>query len=224
MKKLIILTLFSISFFFSCEEPAVVFGGPQPQDLTPITAIDMIYRGTFICESDSSLVHVHGRTIFKEKAFKFSLTPEEIETTEGLDLLGEQLILADWPEPLPAEITDSLVYSSIVLKDTLFHMGAEQVLKAYKGHMVLNKKLNDEKWEVMILSLDYDMDLRLSKAELPDDFDRLNMLTPVKDISTEDKVQYLIAPTVMEFDEILRRNLIFQECDLFTRTNGKLQI
>ncbi len=224
MKKLIALILISTSFLISCEEPAVVFGGPQPKGLSPINAIDMIYRGTFICESDSSLVHVHGRTIFKEKAFQFSLTPEEIESTDGLDLLGDQLILSDWPEPLPAEITDSLVYSSILLRDTLFHMGAEQVLKAYKGHMILNKKINDEKWEVMILSLDYDRDLRLSRAELPDDFDRLNMLTPIKDISTEDKVQYLIAPTVMEFDEILKRNLIFQECDMFTRTNGKLQI
>ncbi len=224
MKKIVALVGLLVLLQFSCTEPPVVFMGPQPEGINPGQFIDMIYRGTFLCESDSALVHVKGRMIYKEKAYSFSISPQEIQEADGVDLIGDQMVVPDWPEPIPVTVTDSMVYGNVVLRDTLFDMGPGEILKYHKGHLVLNKKITDEKWEVMILSLDLDLNLRLSVAEMPDDLKQLKKITPVKDISTEDQEQILLSPTYLQFDEILRQRLIFEECDVFQRTAAVLQI
>jgi len=224
MKNLIVLPVFLLLYFISCQEPPVVFEGPQPKGQFPRFSLDMMYRGTFLCDSDSAMLYVKSRLIYKEKPFLFSLTLDEIATTEGIDLVGDQLIIAEFPESLTAKVTDSLVHSSVVLRDTLFQIGDDEVLKYYKGHMVLNKRITIEKWEVKILSLDDDLNLRMSIATMPTDLDYLNEITPVKDLSTEDKEQLLLSPSYIEFEEIFKQKLIFEECDLFRRIGPVLQI
>lgn len=224
MKKLIFIVFILVIGLSSCDEPPVVFVGPQPEGSTSRSSIDMIYRGTFLCESDSALVYVKRNLIYKEKAFTFQMSLEEIEETEGLQWTGNQLIATDWPTPIPAEMKDSFVHSTILLQDTLFQVGPNQVLKSFRGHQVINKRISNNKWEVQILSLDADFNLRLSKAGIPTDLEQLKEITTVKDISTEEKYQLLIAPTQMEFEEILYQKLIFEECDLFTRSTAVFQI
>jgi hypothetical protein len=75
-------------FLSSCEEPPVVFSGPQPKGSFPRFSLDMMSQGTFLCDSDSAMLHVESRLIYKEKPFSFSLTAEEIAETEGIDLAG----------------------------------------------------------------------------------------------------------------------------------------
>ena len=224
MKKIICITSILCLISIGCEEPPVVFVSPQPAGQDAENIIDMIYHGTFLCESDSAIVHIRNKIIYKEKAFAFTLTLEEIAEMEEVTLVSDQLVVEDWPDPLPAKVIDDKVYSSIILQDTLFQMGPDQVLKKFRGHQILNKKISNKKWEVLILSLDTDLNLRLSQAELPADFERLVNLTTVKDISTEEQTQLLLSPTILEFEEILRQRLIFQECDVFSRAPITLQI
>lgn len=224
MKNLWIFFLLLLFISTSCEESPVVFMDAQPNGIDMEKAIDVIYQGSFWCDSDSSVVRIEDRTIYKEKAFSFSITPEEIAESEEVELIGNQILLKEWMEWLPATVTDSMVYSQILLKDTIFSMDDNHVLKNYKGHVILNKKITPNKWEVSILSLDNDLNLRYAIASLPEDLKELEKITPVVDISTEDKEQILLAPTYLEFEEILKQRLIFEECDVFTRVASVLQI
>ena len=207
-----------------CGEPPVVFQETQPKDLNARAYFEPIYRGIFLCESDSAFVHVHAKTIHKEKNFKFSTTRAEIDSIQHAELVDDKIWVDGYKEPIPVRVEGDSVFGDVVLKDTLFNLGKDQVLKYFRGHHILNKKISGEKWEVLILSIDYDLDLRLSEAVMPDDLGKLEKITPVKDISTEEKDQILLAPTVTEFREILRKQLIFQECDLYTRMKMPTEI
>lgn len=201
----------------ACSEPPVVFEEPQPKDLEPKAYFEPVYRGVFLCESDSALVYVKAKTIHKEKKYSFTTDPVEIDSTPGVELIGNQLWLKEFEDPIPVNVDGDSITGEMVLKDTLFNLGEDQMLKYFRGHHILNKKIEKNKWEVLILSTDYGLNLRLFEAVMPEDLEKLEKITPVKDISTEEKEQILLAPTVAEFREILRQQLIFQECDFYIR-------
>ncbi|MEZ4934025.1 MAG: hypothetical protein R2788_18110 [Saprospiraceae bacterium] len=216
MLRIIALLLFT-SLIIRCGEPPVVFEESQPKDLAPKAFFEPIYRGVFQCESDSSLVHVTAKTIYKEKAYKFKASLAEIDSMEVAELVDSQLWVKGFEEPIPIMIEGDSASGEIMLRDTLFNISENHILKHFRGHHILNKKLAANKWEVLILSIDYDLDLRLSEAVMPEDLEALKKITPVKDISTEEKDQILLSPTPSEFREILKRNLVFQECDIYRR-------
>lgn len=205
------------AMLFSSCEPAVVFTEPQPQDFNRLSSFDMMYRGAFQCESDSSIVHVTSKSIYKERTYPFVLTEEMIKTMKGVKVLRKHLYIDSLNLKLPVEMIGDSIYAEMIKRDTLFTITKEQVLKSFRGHQILNKKLDDGKWEVIILSMDYDMNLVLSIATYPEDLNRLEEITPVKDLSRGDTVQYQISPTVFEFDQILEEQLIFEACDYYIR-------
>ena len=222
MKNLIIIAIVLLTFF-SCEEAPIVFVTPQPNCTETNNSIDMMYRGLFLCESDSAIAHIEKDLIYKEKTFAFDLTLDELDEMEGVIWQGDELILEDWPEPLPAEFIDGKLYSYITFRDTFFNLNNGDILKSFEGHQILNKKLNGEKWEVLVLSLDYNFNLELKEARLPEDIKQLQKITFVKDISTENKTQYLLSPSYLEFEEILEQKLIFKSCDVFQRVPSLLK-
>ena len=214
----IIIAIFTAAILFnSCGEPPVVFIEPQPQDLSAKAYFEPIYRGVFLCESDSAIVYVKAKTIHKEKNYNFKTTIEEIDSIHNAELIGDQLWIDGFEEPIPVEVEGDSVAGDIMFRDTLFEMGENQVLKFYRGHHILNKNLGGDKWEVLILSVDYGLNLRLYEAVMPEDLNKLEKITPVTDISTEEKNQILLAPTISEFKEIMQTQLVFQECDLYNR-------
>ncbi len=217
MSRIILVVFIAVILVSSCGEPPVVFIEAQPQDLDAKAYFEPIYRGVFLCESDSATVYVKAKTIHKEKEYNFKTTLEEIDSIQGAELIGDQLWLEGFEEPVPVEIEGDSISGEILFRDTLFEIGKGQVLKFFRGHHILNKKLIDEKWEVLILSIDYDLNLRLYEAAMPEDLGKLDKVTPVKDISTEEIDQILLAPTVTEFRNIMRMHLVFQECDLYRR-------
>ena len=209
---------------WSCNEPPIVFTEPQPTALSPSPYISPIYRGTFLCESDSSIVHVQARTIFKEKNYAIATTKTELEKVDGVKLKDGFIEINGWQKVEIKEVRGDSIFSDFLLRDTLFDLSPNQIIKSFRGHHIISKKLRAKDWEVIILSLDYDLNLRLSKTILPEDLEQLESITPVENISTESKTQYRISPTVMEFDEILKQKLIFEECDYFNRIHELIQL
>ena len=223
MKNLILIPFLVSLFFLACEEAPVVFIEPQPSSSETEISFDLMYRGIFLCESDSAVVHIEKNLIFKEKTYAFDLTLEELEDMDEVTLEGDELILENWQEPLPAEVIDGKIHSFITFRDTFFNITRGDVLKTFEGHQILNKRINDKKWEVLVLSLDFDFNLELMEAELPEDIKKLQKITLVKDISTKDKTQYILAPSHMEFEEILKQELLFKSCDVFQRIPSLLK-
>lgn len=206
-----------ISLALSCGEAPVVFTEPLPKDRSEDPFFNPFYRGLFLCESDSAYLIIDHHLIYKEKAFLFEMTEEEIEDRSDIEMIGDQIYIKNLQQFFPYRFEDGFVRGDVVLRDTLFHIGPNAVAKYYKGHQILNIKLEEDRWETWILSLDQDQNLALLKTILPEDLEALETITPVENISTENKIQYRINPTAKELDEILRTKLLFESCDQFTR-------
>ena len=224
MKSSIILGLVSIAFFYYSCVPPVVFTEPQPQGYQPQSTFPIYFRGTFLCDSDSSIVYVNDKTIYKKRNYSMALTIAQIDSIEEATLIGDELFIESVNEPFPVNIINDSVFADIVLSDTLFQISKEQVLTQFRGHQILNTKLNDREWEVSILSLDYDFDLVLSGATYPEDLERLKEITPVTELSIRDTMQYKLSPSVYEFSQILDEHLIFEPCDFYKRIALPIQI
>lgn len=224
MKKLAILLLSLIMIsWFACAPP-VVFSEPQPQGYEPRNSFPVYYKGMFFCDSDSSTVYVKDKLVYKEKMYSVVLTLAEIDSIDEVELVGSDLVIEPFGASFPATITNDSVFSKVMLSDTLFQIGKDQILTQFRGHQVLNKRLHNGDWEVMILSVDYNLDLVLSTVVYPEDLDRLNEITPVTELSTGDTVQYKISPTVYEFQQILEEQLIFEACDFYKRIALPIEI
>ena len=200
-----------------CTEPAIVFKEPQPEGAKVERFISPIYRGTYFCSSDSSIVYVKSKSVHKERAYSFEVPLAELDTIPEAELIGNILHLQGFEAPIPVDIIRDTVYAEVLLQDTLFEMGPTNILKSFNGHQILNKRMDQDRWEVLILSVDDQLNLWLSAVVMPEDIAALEAITPVEDISRDDQVQFRIAPSAMEFEEILKQRLIFVECDMFTR-------
>ncbi|MEL6926658.1 MAG: hypothetical protein AAFO94_21640, partial [Bacteroidota bacterium] len=136
MKKLLFLcSTILLLLFFSCEAP-IVFSEPQPQGFDRQVSFDVFYRGTFLCDSDSSIVFVKSKTLYKEKYFPFAIAIEDIATEEGLRLEGNYLYVEELDAHLPARVKGDSAYAELVVRDTLFRVGKDQVLTRYRGHQL----------------------------------------------------------------------------------------
>ena len=216
MRLILIIFVAVIMQAIKCNEPAVVFEEAQPKGVDKKMSIDPIYWGAFLCESDSAIVHITSKVLYKEKAFAFGLSLAEVDSLPNVELIHDYLWVDDWTEKLPATVVGDSVFSEVTFRDTLFDVN-KHVLKSYRGHQVLNIPLDKNKWEVQLLSLNYDFNVRLQEAKMPEDLESLEDITPMKDISNDKKKQFLIKPTLLEFSEILSQELIFETCDYYTR-------
>lgn len=210
------LAFSAISLIVSCE-PTVVFKTPQPKGITEITSFSPQFRGTFFCESDSSLVVIDKNIIYKTHWYDFSIPEDRIHSDSNVIKTGESLFVKDLGDCTIYKIQNDSVFASVRLADTLFVLSEENILKSYKGHQVMNLKLKDGDYEVIILSLDEDTNLELKMANLPGEVTDLEKITSVKDVSYEDVEQYQINPTRLEFDEILKQEIVFETCEYFKR-------
>ncbi len=217
------LLLLGLTFFYSCV-PAVVFEEPQPQGAETHSSFPMMYRGTFLCSSDSAIVWITDKLVYKEKTYSVTMTQVEVNETEGVELIGDQLYIESINDPVKVVTQGDSVFANVTLRDTLFHLGKDQVLTQFRGHQLLNRQLKSGDWEVMILSINYDFDLILSKAVEPEDLEQLESITPVEDLSRGDTVQYRISPSVYEFNQILEEQLIFEPCDYYERVRLSIEI
>ncbi len=215
--KYLPLGLFMMLLFTACEEPPIVFTSPQPHGGVDNPYISPVYRGSFLCLSDSALVKSNATTIYKEKKYAAIVAEKDISAMEDVTIGIDSIRVVGWPEAVPYERIGDSIHTHVVLRDTIFHLGSDQRVRYYRGHQIISKKLAELKWEVIVFSLDDNLDLRMSKAILPEDLEQLKEITPVKDISTQDQEQFLISPTILEFKALLDQKIIFEECDYFKR-------
>ena len=110
------------------------------------------------------------KTIYKELTYQFKTSIAEIDSLEESKLTDGQLWIEGLKDPIPVNIEGDSVSGALTFRDTLFEVGENQVLKYFRGHHILNKRIDEDKWEVLVLSVDYDLNLRLSEAVMPEDY------------------------------------------------------
>lgn len=204
-----IVVVLVIGIFWSCEPP-VVFSEPQPKDVNAITLIPEHFQGKYWCNNDSVSLYIDKNLIYKSKMFDITLTQQEINDAEEVRLENGQLFLKGINESFPTIKKNEIIFSTINLKDTIYASQLpENVLKLFKGHLVLNNKISDKHWEVKILSLNPEGSVSISKVNYPENLTELKTITTVKTVENRDREQILISPTKAEFDQILDKKLIF---------------
>jgi hypothetical protein len=203
----------------SCEPP-IVFSEPQPPGAGELQQFPEAIQGQYVCLSDTSLFVVNKHLIFQEKTYMFELTRSEIAQDSGLLLSGEALFFTDDPDYGPArieELNDSLLSATWVVRDTFFAIGPTGILKKFRGHLILNTKLDEQKWGVWVLDRDRNGVITLSETALPEDLEVLEAITPVEDITVEGgRTQYRIAPSRSAFRKLLKKETaVFEHCETF---------
>ena len=203
-----------------CQSP-VVFTEPQPKNEPELSTIPVEYQGMYWCEVDSITLIIDNKMIFSQKEYESRLTIAEIESNPNLAFQNDRLYSSYLKKSYPAKQIGETIVSEITLKDTLFSLATGQVLKFHKGHLILNTPLDDDIWEVTIISQKSQDILSITRAKLPDNLDDLKRITSVTKLKTDDDenaVQIKIAPTMIEFDKILNDQLLFDgKCIEFKR-------
>ena len=210
-----IIAFLGLAALFGACQPSVVFRDAQPKNVEQRSSFDPHHQGVFYCSSDSTWVFLTSTSLYKEKLFSLSLDKSDPEEDiSAIRALGHHATI-DYED-------DSTMLYTVTLRDTLFSIDTEQVLKYFRGHYILNRKLSEGNWEVKTLLMDSSGNLSLSETKLPQDISELEEVTPVEDISTDRQEQLRIDPTRIAFKRLLRTRLIFEECDYFERVLAKM--
>jgi hypothetical protein len=209
----IFITILSCSFLGvlnSCQPP-VVFVEPQPVGVESISSIPESYMGIYWCKIDSVSLFVDDKAFIKSKELLLSMTIEEIEADPDLELQNGKIYVRSWDQSFPIESKGDTIISKIIIKDTLFVISPEQILKPFKGYLILNTKLDENVWGVMLVSHEGEGILSLAYAELPENLSVLDSITPVETLAKKDNIetQILIRPTREEFEQILKNRILF---------------
>ena len=213
---LVIIVLFVVN---SCEAP-VVFTDPQPVDLKKRNAFEPQYWGSYYCQSDSSEVNIESDVFYKEKTYSALIMMEDIENSPDLIWQDGNLYSSFFDQLMEIEYQDEeKVFATLTLRDTLFNIDDNQVLKFYRGHQILSRQIDKNKWEVTILSHDVDGNISYSKTKIPGDLEQLKTITPVQILEKSERTQYLLSPSKAAFRKLMKSHLIFEECDFFERIN-----
>ena len=207
----------------SCDTP-VIFTEPQPQNYQDQSSFYPYYKGSYFSELDSSIIIISDHVFSKERVYEIVEPKSVLDTMAGVELKDGQIRIKGESEWFPTTIIGDEVRAIITMRDTLFEIGEDQVLTMFRGHQVLNNKRDDNYWEIAILSLDLQMNLAISIATEPEDLERLKQITPVKDLSRGDTVQYLITPTVREFNRILKEKLVFEKLEYCVRLSELVEM
>jgi hypothetical protein len=217
-QQLVFIILATI-FVASCQPP-VVFGDAQPVDTEVFSSIPNSYRGIYWCRIDSASLYVDDHSFIKRKELLVHLTKSEIGADPNLELQNGELFVESWGQSFPIEVKGDTIISSLIIRDTLFAIGPNQIVKPFKGHLILNTKLKENAWGVVVASLKGEGILSMARAELPENLTSLDSIVPVKTMAKRDnnETQILIRPTKEQFEKILQQRLLFDgTCTEFER-------
>ena len=200
--------------------PPVVFDQPYPIDESNLETLPNLYQGSFICESDSSLLLIQDYEIMIRKENYFTLPLKYIEEREDCNMDGNEMFVSGRAECIPVEfVNDSTVRGIVIEHDTLFAMKEKSVARMYEGHLVLSQEVKDDEWAVSFLSLEPNADVVYRAITDKTKIKAVGKVTSVENITTlEDKNnRYKIKPTMKQFDELFHNEEVFIECEYLTR-------
>ena len=211
--KVIKYGLIGFLFFLisSCQSP-VVFSEPQPQGEPELMNIPKAYHGIYWCKTDSISLIIDKDMIATQKKFESQLTMAEVDANPNLYFENAMLHSKELNQSFPANQTGEIITSEITITDTLYAKSTQNVLKLYKGHLILSSPIEQGAWGVTIISLKSADALSITKAALPENLDAIERITPVsrvKDLESENIIQIQISPSRAEFNQILSQGLLF---------------
>jgi len=212
--------LFCLVVFSSCQPP-VAFAEPQPVDGRSLVIIPMEYRGVFWCQLDSTLVYINDRALIKRKEFLITTTMDEIRTCPNFHIENGSLMVRDSSHHFPVRMNEDAILCRVVLIDTLFTIDEPQnLLRSFKGHLLLNTNLKAHSWTVDVLSIKGNGLLNMAKAEKAKALLKLDSIDLIRPQWEQDRIlnRTHVSPTLSQFENLLQRGFhIDCNCKKFER-------
>ena len=214
-KSFFILCVYVIFISMACES-SVVFTDSNPPSVPLINEIPNKYHGLYMCQSDSSLIRVQRYNILLESQNTLITSVNTIVESEHCSIVDGGLYLPDLSEVIPFEyINDDSIKAQVYYLDTLYSFEVGEEAKYYKGQLFLNTKDVEGHWDTWVIKASEDGNLEFSSLSIPPNKELVESLT--EDYSTrkirDKRIQYILSPTLIEFDEILSRDFEL-ECEI----------
>lgn len=211
---LVILALIS----FRCDTN-VLFEGAMPPDVDIITAIPPAYLGTYLCESDSSIIHASEKSIVRESYVHFRTPLKRVRESKECKIKNDSLFFPWSNQCIPFDyINDSTVTATIHKLDTLFQFREGEIAKYYKGRLFLNARIyNSNDWVTSMMTRNQEGVIQWDQLQMPTDIEKVEAITHnfKTKKNRDDETIYYMNPTLVEFDMILEREYV-RKCDVFT--------
>ena len=201
MFSIVVLAL----FLMGCE-PGLVYENAVPPGLDNLTDIPELYRGSFVCSSDSTHVYVTDKAIIEEYYHQFVTSIDKIDESDNCVIVGRGIHFKDQQVCVPFEyISYRLVTGKIYKVDTLFSISDKQVLRSYKGHLFFNYQMPQGNWVATMLTPTDDAGFHLRLLDMNEDVSKINAVSAQVETRElkDEKIQYIINPTLVEFDQIM---------------------
>lgn len=212
--------IFIFLILIACE-PNVVFEEALPPEIDAIDQIPEVFQGAFMCDSDSSRIYVDAFLAIHESYYKFYTTVEKVRETENCSIVAGGLYLPGRKSCIPFEyISEDSIMAKIYEQDTLFSFSDIEVAKTYKGRLFLNRQNERGHWITWMLSPESDGSMLLELIDVPDKKKSIDEISQVIHTrkTKKDKIQYIIKPSLVEFDKILKKGYT-TECELLHPIN-----
>jgi len=159
--------------FVSCEDP-ITFTEPQPAGFKTAKKFPKKLSGKYISIKDSSMLVVKEHSIIRKYDFNIKIHSNQLDS--NIIRVGDSIIdLKTNDRFVIINETDSIT-CRLHVKDTLFLISDENVLKKYQGYYFLNLKKGDQRWEVKQLKL-YKNGVTISSINSKEDLEKLKAIT-----------------------------------------------
>lgn len=144
MKLLKLLSLLPLFFsLLSCEHE-LTFKEPQPDHAINLSKFPNHLFGQYFNQKRKSGLIIGEKSIQINYYFDIKI-PYDQNVFNTFNSLKEQNI---------RRIGDSLIITGIQFTDTLFQLNSKNLLRKLNGHYYLNKRIEEDTWEVYTIQLD----------------------------------------------------------------------
>lgn len=200
--------------------PPVVFEQAYPSDQEDLNSIPAAYQGAYLCESDSAVVIISDHHIILQRTNYFNTGIRQIEERDDCKIIDDNMYVSGRLECIPITfVNDTTIRGIYKETDTLFVMQQGSVARLYKGHLVINQELRDSEWAVSMLIQESGGDISYRAITNKTNIKNVEIITQTTEITGErdTKPRYKIRPTMIEFEELVKSDKVFIECEYLTR-------
>jgi hypothetical protein len=157
LKFSVLLFLAYILFFASCGGGSgITFSEPQPVGEKNLLKMPEHLQGEFLNPKDSTTLVINNNLIIRNFQLELELLKNKLDSTFRLS--GDTIINTITGEKNTfRQIGDTLLLVSSNIKDTLFNLKSGNVLIKYMGCYFLNKKEEENAWNVRKIKLSGDL-------------------------------------------------------------------
>lgn len=172
-RSLAALLLFLVLFAISCEPP-VTFSEPQPTGKPDLESFPVRLRGIYLSSDSSYEMTINEKVIVRNESYADTMFQSRLDSIYILN--SDTLVNKPTGLKFPVSISGDSIFCRLSIRDTLFSLSDENLVRKWKGYCFINMCREDAGWEVKKISLQRGM-LDLSSVGRAEDIGMLNELS-----------------------------------------------